>query len=179
MQKDFDFIISLMDSFVKQTAIQQKLNTIEKYNITGWEIWFQVEFASHLSKHPDVADWEREEQFNLDKRTNNHRNKMAIDFLVRKKRFSKNTFIALELKQHSSVETCITNMLKDVKKVLDIKKSEDYFRSYWNIGIHPKKSKSMIKDIIVKKERQCDVTLYEDYREVRFIPNTNFAYTVF
>ncbi|NOZ91214.1 MAG: hypothetical protein GXO60_08035 [Epsilonproteobacteria bacterium] len=178
MEKDFKFIISLMDGFVKQASIQQTLNTIEMYNITGWEIWFQVEFASYLSKNIEVAEWYREEQFNIDKRKNNHRNKMAIDFLVRKKRFSRDTFIALELKQHSSIETCITNMLKDVKKILDMKSSENYCRSYWSIGIHPKESKKVIKNKISKKEEQCGIYLSE-YIEIRFIPNTNFAYTIF
>jgi len=179
MEKDFNFIVSLMDGFVKQTSIQQKLNTIEEHKITGWETWFQIEFASYLSKHPDVAnDWSREEQFNIDKRTKDYRGKIAIDFLLRKKNTSTKTFIALELKQHNSVEICITNMLKDVEKVFNIKKSENKFRSYWNIGIHPKEAKSTIKNKILKKEEKCNVSLSE-YVEVRFIPKTNFAYTIF
>ena len=178
MKNDFDFIVSLMDGFVKQTSIQQRLNTIEEHTITGWEIWFQIEFASYLSKSFEVAEWYREEEFSIDKRKNKNENKMAMDFLVRKKKFSKNTFIALELKQNSSIETCITNMFKDVKKVLNMKKSEDYLRSYWNIGIHPKESKKIIKNKILRKEEKSSFSLSE-YIEIRFIPNTNFAYTIF
>jgi hypothetical protein len=41
---------------------------IDKQFITGWEIWFQIEFAIFLSKHSDVGSWEREQPYKVDGR---------------------------------------------------------------------------------------------------------------
>ncbi len=179
MKDDFNFIVNLMTNFVKQRYIQNKLNFIGEHYITGWEIWFQIEFAHFINHHDNVSEWSREDQFSTDKRKNKFKDKMAIDFLVRQKGFSKNKYIALELKQHHSIETCISHMMDDIEKLDNIKLSETYFRSFWNIGIHPRDNKTTIKNKILKKMRQKDIDLYNDFREIRYIPNTDYAFTIF
>ncbi|QFR49790.1 hypothetical protein FJR48_08620 [Sulfurimonas lithotrophica] len=179
MIKDFKFIISIMDGFVKQTSIQNKLNVIDECYITGWEIWFQIELASYLDNHYNVSEWYREEQYYMDKRKSKYKSKMAVDFLVRQKNTKKDSYIAVELKQHSSTETCIAKMIDDIIKVDSAKQSCTQFRSFWNIGIHKREnSKQVVKEKIQKKVKQKNILMHE-YIEVRWIPNTNFAYTIF
>lgn len=178
MIKDFKFIISIMNGFVKQTSIQNKLNIIEECSITGWETWFQIEFASYLDNHQDISEWKREGQYLVDKRKCKYKSKMAVDFEIRQKNTKRDTFIALELKQHLRASTCIKNMLDDVLKVNAAKQSHARFRSFWNIGIHQKENKNIIKEKIAKNVEEKNMTMH-DYIEIRYIPNTNFAYTIF
>jgi len=69
-------------------------------------------------------------------------------------------------------------MLKDALKVNTVRQSNDDFRSFWNIGIHPKESKPFIKEKLEKKLRENNMTMH-DYIETRYIPKTEFAYTIF
>jgi len=179
MEKDFEFVLEVMDGFVKQRHIQKRLNIIKEQGITGWEIWFQIEFASYIDTHKEVAEWHREKQYHMDKRKSKDKFKMAVDFLLRQKRTSKGLYIALELKQHFRTETCIKNMLNDVLKVNCARQSHTGFRSFWCIGIHPREeSKVTIKNKIEKKLIQKDMYMH-DLVEIRYIPNTNYAYTIF
>jgi hypothetical protein len=179
MKKDFDFIVSLMTSFVKQKHIQNRLNFIDNHYVTGWETWLQIEFAHFINSHENVSEWSREDQFSTDKRKSKFKDKIAIDFLVRQKGFSKDKYIALELKQHYSIETCIAYMMDDIAKLDNVKLSETNFRSFWNIGIHPRDNKTTIKNKIIKKMKQKDIDLYNEFREIRYIPSTSYAFTIF
>lgn len=178
MKKDFEVLIKIMNGFVNQRSIQNKLNIINECSITGWEIWFQIEFASYLGTHEDVSEWRREESYYMDKRKSKNKSRMAVDFLIRQKHTKKDQYIAIELKQHLSASTCIKNMLDDVLKVNAAKQSHARFRSFWNIGIHQKENKNIIKEKIAKKVEEKNMTMH-DYIEIRYIPNTNFAYTIF
>lgn len=179
MYKDFNFIISIMHGFVSQVSIKNKLNIINKCSITGWETWFQIEFASYLDNHIGISEWKREKQYYMDKRKSQNKSKMAVDFVLRQKNTKKNSFIALELKQHYRTETCIAKMLDDVLKINSSKQSNTKFRSFWNIGIHPReKTKQIVKEKIVKKLKQKNMDMH-NFIEVRWIPKTNFAYTIF
>lgn len=179
-KNDFIFTLSLFEEFFSQKKIQNSLQTINKTNITGWEIWFQVEFATFLeNKHNAISEWYREWEYPLDKRKS-LKNKMFIDFLVRQKYAKKDSYIALELKQNISAKTCITNMIKDVNKVTAIRKSSSDIRSFWNIGIYKRISdnhyqdKEKIEKIILSK-----FNTEESFIESKYIKNTNFAYTIF
>ncbi len=179
MQKDFYFIVDLVLGFVKQRHIQNRLNFIYTCGVTGWETWFQIEFAHFINNHNNVAEWSREDQFLTDKRKAKFKSKMAIDFLVRKKGFSKNKYIVLELKQHNSIDTCIAKMMDDIAKLDKIKQSETYFRSFWNIGIHLKEDKKDIRNKINNKMHQKDIDLFSEFIEIRYIPNTEYCFTIF
>jgi hypothetical protein len=175
IQKDFIFIVDLMEEFTKQKTIRDRLNIIEKEDITGWEIWWQIEFASFLSNHNKIIYWKREFVLPVDKRTNWKKEKMAIDFLIKQKYSKKDKYIALELKQHKSMKQCITKMKIDIKKVNSIKKSYNILRSFWNIGMHKlekdEKADKNINDVL-------DI-VYKDCNHTKHIKNTNFAFTIF
>lgn len=178
MKKDFEVLIKIMNGFVNQRSIQNKLNIIEECSITGWETWFQIEFASYLGTHEDVSEWRREESYYMDKRKSKNKSRMAVDFLIRQKHTKKDQYIAIELKQHLSASTCINNMLKDIDKVCAARESYTDFRSFWCIGIHQKETKKLLKETIIKKAQEKHITMYK-HMDIRYIPNTNFAYTIF
>lgn len=48
LNRDFDHLSTLLHLFFEREDICQKLNIIDQNNITGWEVWFQVEFANML-----------------------------------------------------------------------------------------------------------------------------------
>jgi len=179
-KNDFIFTLNLFEDFFSQQRIQKSFQTIHKTSITGWEIWFQIEFATFLeNKNSSVSEWYREWEYPIDKRKS-LKSKMFIDFLVRQKYAKKDAYIALELKQNISAKTCITNMIKDVNKVTSIRKSSSDIRSFWNIGIHKRisnnhfRDKEKIKEIVLEK-----FTTEDFFIESRYIKNTDFSYTIF
>lgn len=50
-QKDLDFLLSISQPFFKQIHIKKTLVAIREENITGWEKWLQIEFATFLRNH--------------------------------------------------------------------------------------------------------------------------------
>lgn len=116
-KRDFDFIATLIAEFFQQKHIKKRLKLIKSKPITGWEIWLQVEFSVFLDAQLDVAYWKREFQYSIDKRKARHRDFMAIDFIIRKKGATREQYIALEIKQNSSVKSCIRGIMKDTHKV--------------------------------------------------------------
>lgn len=171
----FDFVVSLMDGFVKQPTIIEKLNMIHSNKITGWEIWFQVEFASYLTDHTSIAEWKREKEFRVDRRKVSGRTKVIVDFVVRQKYAKKKNYIALELKQHNSMATCLKKMQEDIGKIYIALKSDTSFRSFWNIGIH----KSEALDKMDAKLKQIEHKLLRNCIKVQIIEETEFAFTIF
>lgn len=49
INRDFDHLSTLLHLFFTRQDIQQKLNIIDQYHISGWEIWMQIEFANLLA----------------------------------------------------------------------------------------------------------------------------------
>jgi len=178
MKKDFKFIVDLIDDFTSQDNIIERLNIIENKNITGWEIWFQVEFASFLSNHSDIGNWFRECSFAIDGRKDKNKNKMLVDFLIRKKNHKRESYIALEIKQNKSIDSCISKMIEDIIKVKKRVPSSTELRSFWSIGIHPYKNIDEIRYKIEKKQEEKQFTL-DKFIEIQQIRNTNFAFTIF
>ena len=187
MKKDFEFICTLMNDFVRQAHIKNTFNVIKDQEITGWETWFQIEFATFLSKCDSVGSWEREVPYRVDKRKKSDKDKVIVDFKVRRKHTYLNRMITIEFKQHTSITTCLTNMISDLQKIESIQSSSSCdMRSYWSIGIHPKKYKydpffdrKTIKDKILEKSKYDTFGIITDCILTRYIPKTNFAYTIF
>lgn len=172
---DFEFVVSLMDGFVRQPYIIEKLNMIHSNQITGWEIWFQVEFATYLNNHTSIAEWEREKGFRTDKRKVSAKDKVIVDFVIKQKYAKKTNYIALELKQHNSMATCIKKMQEDIGKIHFALKSDTSFRSFWNIGIHQKEA----IDKMNAKLKQIEHNMFRNCIKVQIIEETAFAYTIF
>ena len=61
INKDFDFLKEIFLKFFQQKHVINRLNDIERLNISGWEIWLQVEclfFSVHkiMFKKPIVKN---------------------------------------------------------------------------------------------------------------------------
>ncbi len=175
IKNDFEFIIDLMKEFISKKYIQDRLNIIEKEQITGWEIWWQIEFSAFLSTHHNISFWDREFLLPVDKRTKWKKETMSIDFIIKKKYSKKDEYIALELKQHKSMKQCITKMCIDIEKTASIKRSYDILRTIWNIGIFYKDKESKINNNL----EYLNGGFYKNCIEYQEIKNTNFAFIIF
>ncbi|MFU1554076.1 hypothetical protein ACM3N8_10035 [Aeromonas sp. A04] len=179
IKRDFDFIAILVAEFFQQKHITKRLELIKSKTITGWEVWLQIEFSVFLEAHLEVAYWEREFQYSIDRRKARHREHMAIDFIIRKKNAVRGQYIALEIKQNSSVKSCIRGMMEDTHKVALVKGSHDNLRSMWTLGIHPNIDEGMLKDIVYQYAECLNVRLISSCVVTQPIGMTKLAYTLF
>lgn len=131
--RDFEYIRTLLHDFFAIKSIRDKLNLIDEYGITGWETWMQVEFAAFLCAQN--GDWEREGRYLLDRRMSLDKFYFKPDFILRKKGWGVDTYVALEFKQNSQPAACIRNMVLDLEKVAKARRSEVNLRSVWAIGV--------------------------------------------
>lgn len=133
INRDFDHLSTLLHLFFTRQDIQQKLNIIDQYHISGWEIWMQIEFANLLASTDH--EWWREISLECDKRMNPQRDSLRTDFLLRKKGWTVDSYIALEIKQNIDPTSCVRNMILDLEKSAKIRRSEIDLRSFWTLGI--------------------------------------------
>ncbi len=179
MQRDFDFLKGLIADFFAKTNLQRGLQIINEQGITGWEVWLQVEFAYFLSQHEAEAEWWRETIIAFDGRKESEKMYFKPDFLLRKKGWRKESYAALEMKQHPDAASCINNLLKDIVKVSKIKKSELDLRTYWALGVFLRDNKSELKDKLFEKALIAGVEIHESMLDIKYIKNTNYAYIIF
>lgn len=178
MRRDYEFVVNLFYGFFQQKRIQNTLNLMFENEITAWETWFQIEFSYylHTNKKANISEWDREVLYSTDKRRTNQK-LMYVDFVVRQKGSKKEEFIAVEVKQDLCHRNCIRKMLQDVDKFDTMKHSEDDIRSFWCLGIHQRvENKNEVYNLI---EGYNDGDYSLRYYETKFIPRTNFAFTVF
>ena len=122
--EDLDKISDVVLSFFENKRIVETLEKIGEFGVSGWEKWWQVEFALFLSHADDViAEWDMGHPFDTDRRTRLAQNRMALDIGFRLKRQSKDQWYFVELKQADNFRTCIDRMIKDAKKVFSARKS--------------------------------------------------------
>jgi hypothetical protein len=103
-EADFWFTVDLLAQFFSRKRIQTTLAGIWDTGVTGWEKWWQIEFAMFLSEHDDIAEWNMEEEFHTDLRTGTAKDYMAIDICFRRKGLAANHYIFLELKEDEDLE---------------------------------------------------------------------------
>jgi hypothetical protein len=179
---DFEFICNLSSDFFKKTKIQNALNIIankkgkKNKEITGWETWWQIEFASFLETYDKITEWNREVRVEIDKKTTKKRSNMIVDFEIRKKHSQHKIF--LELKQHSSPTTCVNNMMLDADKVWAGKPKDTIYNSFFCIGIHKGHHK---KDVIKEVKDKVDKAYLDMHFGVftKKIPKTDLHCTIF
>lgn len=133
INRDFQHLNGLLSDFFSQKNIQQKLHIIHEHKITGWEIWLQVEFANMLANTEHLY-W-REQILEFDYRQNKEKYYFRPDFLLRKKGWVQERYMAIEFKQNPHPTTCVKNMASDLKKIGQMRKSELDLRSVWAVGI--------------------------------------------
>lgn len=169
----------LIEEFFRQRRVGRSLSIIEEQNITGWEIWFQVEFANFLSQHHSMPEWWREYAVEFDRR----REKMGVfcrpDFIIRKKGWRTDAYAALEVKQHPEASVCFSNMMKDITKIAKIRASSLDLRSFWVLGIHLRKPKAELFNMIESRHEAAGLQLYADNVLIKYIPNSKYAFSIF
>ena len=134
IKHDREFILQLAREFF-DSDMKEKLGSFKKFDVYGWEIWLQVEFYLFLKQHNLVKSVDREIRCSLDGRKNPTKRFAVLDFMIHEKR--KQSSIPLEIKQHMSAKSCLTSMLKDVKKFGQIKYSGiNTSRNLWCLGVH-------------------------------------------
>jgi len=130
-EDDLDKIADVLMKFFEDKRIVDALRKIEKFGVSGWEKWWQVELALFLSHADDlIAEWDMEHNFDTDKRTRLSQNRMALDIGFRMKGMAKDQWYFLELKQADDYKTCIDRMVKDAEKVFSARS-----KSFDGLGI--------------------------------------------
>ncbi len=180
IEADFEFTWAVLTDFFGQRRIQRTLDAIHETEISGWEKWWQVELAVCLSDHDDVAEWNMEERFFIDRRRSADREFLAVDLCFRRKRCAKDSMIYIELKQDADWKCCIENMLRDALKVADARtRSEEggAWRSFFVAGIYPSIPKAEIHDYV--EQRLDEREIEWDLMDTKFISGTPYSFTMF
>lgn len=178
-QVDFEYVSELLAKFFKQRSLQSAFKVIAAQDITGWEIWFQVEFARFLTEHESEPEWSREYPFEFDYRMERERAFLRPDFIIRKKHWAADRYLALEIKQHQQLGNCIANMISDLKKVAKIRKSEIDLRSYWALGIFQTDDEIDLPELIESKMSGTALSYYQSRTAINHIPGTIYSYSLF
>ncbi|KTT04814.1 hypothetical protein SB14R_04080 [Pseudomonas oryzihabitans] len=175
MKADFDYISLLLSEFFARNSVIEGLQAIDDANVTGWEIWLQVEFARFLNTHISEPEWEREVSLKYDRRRTN-RSYLKPDFIIRKKHRAIDRYSALEFKQHPDALACIGNMLKDREKISKMRKSEIDLRSYWSLGVFRTSSQDEVPNKLFAKAEAVGVELSSKNVLCQEIESTEFSF---
>lgn len=120
---DLDKVGDILLNFFKTKRIRESLDSIHKFGLSGWEKWWQTEFALYLANADDaIAEWDMEHPFDTDRRTKLSQARMALDIGFRLKRHAKDEWHFVELKQDNDYRRCIDKMCKDAEKVFSARK---------------------------------------------------------
>lgn len=167
MKEDFSYLSLLIKEFFSSEHIIERLNLIYKdERISGWEIWLQIEFSHFLATHNSEPEWYRESPLKFDRRKEKEKSYFCPDFLIRKKGWTRESYVALEIKQHPIPASCIRNMRSDIDKVSKMRISELNIRTMWVLGIF-------------KAEPSLDKYTQPAPSICTFIGPTGFAYLLF
>lgn len=180
MSTDFNYLSSLVSEFFSQKAIRDRLNIIYEHDISGWETWLQIEFSAFLAGHSSEPDWDREVALSVDKRKEKDRLAIRPDFIIRKKGWRQERYMALEMKIHPAAKSCIHNMMADFEKLGKMKASELDVRSYWGLGLFltPGPDDEPIDTIIDKKAVEWGMECSSDSAAVCTIEDTRYSYAI-
>ncbi len=177
-----EYTYRLFEDFFSRKRIQRSFAMIDEVNVSGWEKWWQIEFALFLSDDDDIAEWDMEVEFHTDLRKEKKKNYIAIDVSFRPKGLAKDKFIFLELKQNKDYVTCLRNMLLDAEKVFNShSKSLDgvKIRDFFVVGMYPSVEKKKITDCLMEIQKDYDVEVEKTEIKTKFIPNTDYSFTIF
>ena len=178
INRDFDHLSTLLHLFFTRDDIRQKLNIIDQNNITGWEIWMQIEFSSLLVS--TGHEWWREQTLNADRRKNPDRPSLRTDFLLRKKGWTLDSYIALEIKQNNDPTSCVRNMMQDLEKSARIRSSEIDLRSFWTLGITRTIDRERLDELVDRylEEKYYQTKSRDKHILLEPITDTPFCYIV-
>ena len=175
---DFNYIEKIFTNFFHRQKIQSTLSFFDKHGITGWEKYFQLEFARHLEDYEDNPEWWIESSLEFDRRMEKVKTLLRPDLLLRKKGWKSETYSIIEMKQKDNCSICVSEMVRDLNKVYKVKSSELEIRNIIAIGVHKRSDKSIIKKDIIKKLGQFDWDTDDMIIKIYHIPNTSYGYTL-
>ncbi|EKP0278424.1 hypothetical protein JGK46_002288 [Aeromonas bestiarum] len=180
MKADFDYLSSLISEFFSQKEIQNRLNIIYEHDISGWETWLQIEFSTFLAGHASEPDWGREVALSVDKRKEKDRLAIRPDFIIRKKGWRQERYMALEMKIHPAAKSCIHNMMADFEKLGKMKASELDVRSYWGLGLFltPGPDSEPLDEIIDNKALEWGVECPSATTAICAVEETHYSYAI-
>ncbi len=182
MKRDLEYIETLFVDFFQQESITDSLSIIDEYNIKGWEVWLQVEFAKFLLSHQSKPEWDREFKLEFDKRKEKEKDYFKPDFRIRKKGWAYDKYVILEMKQNNSPSTCLTKMFEDLSKVSKIRGSEMDIRTLWAFGIFKNNgiSDNDVKVLIFEKAKESEFSenAIQKHCRVQQIEKTDYSYVL-
>lgn len=174
MRRDFLFLGELVQEFFSNDRISDYFATFEHRKIKGWEVWLQIELAYFLSNHDSGLEWQREKTLKFDGRRERVKLCFRPDFILRKKHWAKERYIALEIKQDENPAFCINKLLSDIEKVSKIRASELSIRSFWGMGITKMPDyKEPLPFLLEHFDFKINLTV------AKRIGNTNYVYFLF
>ncbi|WP_288357019.1 hypothetical protein [uncultured Pseudomonas sp.] len=176
---DFDFVSSILEEFFDRRKLRNSLSIIHDQEITGWEVWIQIELANFLSEHITMPQWCRELPLEFDYRREKTKWHFKPDFILRKKGWRLDQYVALEIKQHHQAGNCITNMIADLAKVAKMRKSEIYLKSAWALGIFHTSPDTDALAAIEAKLVDAGLEYHESVVLVKKIRGTPFTFALF
>lgn len=180
INRDFNYIEEVLTDFFSSKNIRNRLNTFDEQEITGWEVWLQIEFASFITTENKAFEWNRELRYGCDKRKT-AKDFIKPDFILKKAGWTSGTHVALEFKQNCNPSVCMANMYSDLKKLERIKLSESTLRSAWAVGVT--KTDSLDLNILEEKLSDYSASLYNDKKAQKHtllspIKGTNYAFII-
>ena len=182
---DFTYVRDRINEFFGRRGVQRAFDLIDELGITGWEKWWQVEFASWLSDHDQIGEWVMEEVFNTDLRGKTEKSSIAIDVGFRMKGFSTKEMLFLELKQNNDWRRCIENMLADIEKVYCAQKYSVsnglMIRNFFVVGVYPtgETTKKDVHDYIQQRADELDIPVEREHLHTKFVSNSRYSVTMF
>lgn len=132
--KDFSDLHHLVNDFLKQKHVRQKLLFLNDFKRNDWEKWFQIEFAYFLHSS-FLFEVQREVPAFIDS-SELERSKFVIDVLYRQKGTSRDKYVFVEIKCTRSTPYLIRGLNRDREKLENITSCKYSQRSSWCVGFH-------------------------------------------
>jgi hypothetical protein len=175
---DFEYSEALFKEFFHRRKIQTSIGFFEENEITGWEKWFQLEFARFLYEHEGEPEWWIESSLEFDRRMEKRSKRFRADLLLRKKGWKNDTYTVIEMKQNNDYSVCVTSMVDDLNKLSKAKDSELDTRNIVAVGVYKKTDKMKVKQNTLNKLKQSDWEPEELDIKSYLIPNTGYGFTL-
>lgn len=168
---------SILSDFFRAASVRKALRLIESMEISGWEIWLQVELARFVAEHPRIGEWHREYPLTLDRRMRARRRVANVDFVLRQKWGRKDRPILVELKQRRRPSSCVRGMIRDLQKLSRLRRSSANPHSVWAVGVHRREGLPRMRNRIYRIAKKRGVSIVESLILHRVVRKTPWAWT--
>ena len=131
-------ICDAIENITKNKHRRAMLNYFHVNGIERWETWLQLEIAKYMSENLVQNCW-IESKYEIDRRTQSENKHRHIDLVFRTPNSSTVYYGAVEMKVRNYPEYSIGNVMKDLRSIAQIKRSNWEFRSVHALAIflHP------------------------------------------